>query len=132
MRARWVSERAHSPPVLAATVVASWWPGRYFRVSTVETDLQWRDKMIKLSEGTGAPPPPQCVTQIFFCRGFWAGYTASTKSLRNPLYEREYARKSEAGTGHREIVELLAAGNSNSSDVSGVAFSVGHPLGSVV
>ena len=110
MRARWVSERPCAPPVLAATVVASWWPGRYLRVSTVETDVQWRDKMLKLSEGTGTPPPPRCVTQIFSCRGVWAGYTASIKSLRNPLYEREYAEKSEAEKGHREIVELLAAG----------------------
>jgi hypothetical protein len=110
MRARWISERAHSPPVLAATVVASWWPGRYLRVSTVETDIQWRDKMISLSKGTGAPPPPRCMTQIFSCRGILGGYTASTRSLRNPLYEREYAERSEAERGHREIVALLAAG----------------------
>ena len=109
MQARWVSERAHSPPVLAATVVASWWPGRYFRVSTVETDLKWRDKMLKLS-GEKGTPPPRCVTQVFSCRGVWAGYTASTRSLRNPLYEREYAERSDAEEGHREIVELLAAG----------------------
>jgi hypothetical protein len=110
MRARWVSERQCSPPVLAATVVARWMPGLYFRVSTVETDIKWRDKMLKLSEGTGAPPPPRCLTQVFLCRGFWGAYTASTKSLRNPLYEREYAERSEAEKGHREIVELLAAG----------------------
>jgi len=76
----------------------------------VETDIQWRDKMIKLSAGTGAPPPPRCVTQVFYCRGVLAGYTASIKSLHNPLYEREYAERSEAEKGHREIVELLAAG----------------------
>jgi hypothetical protein len=75
----------------------------------VETDIQWRDKMLKLSGGTGAPPP-RCVTQVFSCRGIWGAYTASVKSLRNPLYEREYAEKSEAEKGHREIVELLAAG----------------------
>lgn len=110
MRARWVSERASSPPVLAATVVASWWPGRYLRVSTVETDIQWRDKMLKLSGGTGTRPPPRCLTQVFSCRGVLAGYTASIKSLRHPLYEREYAERSEAEKGHREVVELLAAG----------------------
>ncbi|MGD1019942.1 MAG: hypothetical protein ABSA12_11570 [Verrucomicrobiia bacterium] len=110
MRARWVSERPFAPPVLAATVVASWWPGRYLRVSTVETDVQWRDKMLRLSAGTGAQPPPLCVTQVFVCRGVLASYTASVKSLRHPLYEREYADKSEAEKGHREIVELLAAG----------------------
>jgi hypothetical protein len=110
MRARWVSERPCAPPVLAATVVARWWPGRYLRVSTVETDVQWRDKMLKLSGGTGTPPPPRCVTQVFSCRGVLAGYTASIKSLRNPLYEREYAERSEAEKGHREVVELLAAG----------------------
>jgi hypothetical protein len=109
MRARWVSERPFATPVLAATVVASWWPGRYLRVSTVETDLKWRDKMLKLSGETGTPPP-LCVTQVFSCRGVWAGYTASIKSLRHPLYEREYAERSEAEKGHREIVQLLAAG----------------------
>lgn len=103
-------ERPFATPVLAATVVASWWPGRYMRVSTVETDLKWREKMVKLSGGTGAPPPPLCVTQVFSCRGFWAGYTATIKSLRHPLYEREYTERSEAEKGHREIVELLASG----------------------
>lgn len=109
MRARWVLERPFAPPVLAATVLARWWPGRYFRVSTVETDLKWRDKMIKLSGETGTPPPCY-VTQVFSCRGVWAGYIASIKSLHHPLYEREYAERSEAEKGHREIVELLAAG----------------------
>jgi hypothetical protein len=109
MQARWVSDRPCSPPVLLATVVASWWPGRYFRVSTVETDVQWRDKMLKLSGETGTPPP-RYLTQVFSCGGVPTGYTASIKSLRNPLYEREYAERPEAEKGHREIVESLAAG----------------------
>jgi hypothetical protein len=37
-------------------------------------------------------------------------YTASISSLRHPLYEREYAEQSAAEKGHRETVELLAAG----------------------
>jgi hypothetical protein len=110
MRARWVSERVCSPPVLFATVIASWWPGRFFRVSTVETDIQWREKMHKLSGDTGTSPPPCCLTQVFLCRGALASYTASINSLRHPLYEREYAEKSEAENGHRQTVELLAAG----------------------
>ena len=110
MRARWISERPCAHPVLFATVVASWWPGRYFRVSTVETDLQWRDKMVRLAEGTGTPPPPWFLTQVFSCRGVLTGYTAGVKSLRNPLFEREYAERSEAEQGHRQTVELLAAG----------------------
>jgi hypothetical protein len=110
MRCRWISERPCGYPVLFATVVASWWPGRYFRVSTVETDLQWREKMLRLAEGTRAAPPPQFLTQVFSCRGASTGYTPATKSLRNPLYEREYAERSEAEHGHRKTVELLAAG----------------------
>jgi hypothetical protein len=110
MRARWVSERVCSPPVLFATVVASWWPGRFFRVSTVQTDIQWRDKMIKMAEGKGTEAPPNFLTQVFSCGGALASYTASTNSLRHPRYEREYAEKSEAEKGHRQTVELLAAG----------------------
>ena len=110
MRPRWISERPCSHPVLFATVLATWWPGRYLRVSTVETDLQWREKMVRLAEGTAVPPPPQFLTQVFSCRGALTGYTASVKSLQNPLYEREYAERSEAEQGHRQTVELLAAG----------------------
>jgi len=108
MRARWVSERVCSPPVLYATVIASWRPGRFLRVSTVQTDLQWREKMIRMSEGKGTPP--NFLTQVFRCRGVLNGYTAGLNSLRSPLYEREYAEQSDAEQGHREIVELLAAG----------------------
>lgn len=90
--------------------MASWWPGRFLRVSTVQTDIQWREKMLRLSEEEGTQPPPNFLTQVFRCRGVLAGYTASIRSLHNPLYEREYAERSEAETGHREIVDLLAAG----------------------
>ena len=109
MRARWVSERICSPPVLFATVVASWWPGKFYRVSTVQTDIQWRGKMIRLSEGKGTPPP-NYLTQVFRCRGVLTGYTATVKSLRNPLYEREYVEQNDAEKGHRETVQMLAAG----------------------
>jgi hypothetical protein len=110
MRARWVSERVCSPPVLFATVVASWWPGRFFRVSTVQTDIQWREKMIKMSEGKGTQAPPNFLTQVFRCRGAPASYTASVDSLRHPLYEREYGEEADAEKGHRQTVEFLAAG----------------------
>ncbi|HVM61239.1 MAG TPA: hypothetical protein VMV72_10265 [Verrucomicrobiae bacterium] len=109
MRARWVSERVCSPPVLFATVVASWWPGKFLRVSTVQTDIQWREKMIRMAEGKGTPPP-NFLTQVFRCRGALNSYTAGLGSLRNPLYEREYMEQSDAENGHRETVELLAAG----------------------
>jgi len=110
MRCRWISERPCSHPVVFATVVASWWPGRFYRISTVETDLQWREKMLRLAKETGAAPPPHFLTQVFYCRGASTGYTAATESLRNPLYEREYAERSEAQHGHKQTVELLATG----------------------
>ena len=76
----------------------------------METDLEWREKMLRLAEGTGAAPPPHFLTQVFSCRGGLTGYTPATESLRHPLYELEYAERSEAEHGHRQTVELLASG----------------------
>lgn len=112
MRARWVH---HYPspksPVLGQALVASFLPGKYYLVSTIQLDSSSPLSRLTRSIDKGiayqdvAPEPDGFVTGVFRCDKMgWA------KSLDNPLYEREYSDLSQAECGHREIVELLAKG----------------------
>jgi hypothetical protein len=106
MRARWVSERPHRPPVNAATVIAGWWPGKYLLVSTIECG---DEILAKLSKIDGDPDCPYA-TQVFAYGGADVGYIVGPKRMNDPLYQRRYAGKVEAEKGHRETVDVIASG----------------------
>jgi hypothetical protein len=101
-----VSERPHRPPVIAVTVIAGWWPGKYLRVSTIEC----RDEILaKLSKINGDPYYPYA-TQVFACGGADVDYIVGPKRMNDPLYQRRYTDKVEAEKGHRETVDVIASG----------------------
>jgi hypothetical protein len=112
MRARWVFHRPSCKlPIVAQTVVAHWWPWKYYFISTIWMDpshpfsLLTRSLETKESYPNITPGPDVYVTQIFRCNkdGF-------VKSMDYVLYEREYSDITEAKLGHNKTVDLLAQG----------------------
>lgn len=112
MRARWVLHRpSPEPPVVGQAIVARWWPGRYYLVSTIEMDQS--SPLAKLTQsliygrayGEALQEPSIFVTQVFKC-----DQDGLVRSFDNPFYEREYTDLSQAQTGHRETLRLLAEG----------------------
>jgi hypothetical protein len=110
MNARWVS---HTPspnlPLVAQTIIAKWWPGRYYLVSTIKLDpsslLSRLTRSLQTSEllENVAPGPDSFISQVFKCDKH-----GQPRSFDKPLYEKEYPTESEAKTGHNETVRRLA------------------------
>jgi hypothetical protein len=112
MRARWV---LHSPspeiPIVGQARVATWWPGRYYFVSTIQLDSS--SPLHRLSESIkqGVPydeatlGPDRYVTQVFRCTR-----DGIVKSFAEPLYQLEYADELAARAGHKHTVDLLEQG----------------------
>ena len=115
MKARWV---LHNPqpelPVIGQCIVASWWPGRFYLVSTIKMDgtsaLERLTESIKtlrdfkdVIRGSGG-----FVTQIFHCdrQGF-----VREIDFDRPLYFKSYPTLEDAKAGHKAATEQLAAGN---------------------
>lgn len=112
MKARWV---LHDPspkmPTVARTIVAKWWPGRYYLVSTVGGDSS--SPLCQLTESIGqsfpradaTPGPARYVTHVFRCNeDGWV------HSFLEPLYEKEYSELAAAHEGHKRVVEALEHG----------------------
>lgn len=110
MKARWVLPNPDPrPPLIAQALVASWWPGRFYLVSTVLLDSSSALQRLThtLTHGgsfENAKPPEVYVTGVFRSNKEFV-----VKSL-DPLYEREYSDLEAAQTGHAEIVGLLEQG----------------------
>jgi hypothetical protein len=112
MLARWVSPTiSPKPPVVDSTVVAHWWPWKYYFVSTIYLNpshplaLLTRSLETGQSYKNGTPGPDKFVTQIFTCDKYgWV------KSMDYALYEREYSNLAQAKSGHKKTVDLLAQG----------------------
>ena len=112
MRARWTEDiNWNRPPIVGQTIVASFWPGRYYLVATIELDSPSPMSRLTRSLSTGvayndvAPEANGFVTDVVRCdkMGF-------TRSFENPLYERDSSDLDQAKLGHREIVGLLSSG----------------------
>ncbi len=113
MRARWVSERPNPelPTIVGQAIVASWWPGKYYFVSTIQVPSSSPLALLAQSLINNTPYEEVkpgldvFITQVFRCdENGWA------ESFDNPLYEREYVGLAQAKLGHSEVVDLLAAG----------------------
>jgi len=91
VRARWVQhDRSMELPQGTKTVVARWWPGVYYLVSTMGTDSE---------------PQRRYVTEVFTC--YKDGFP---KSLERRYYRKEYEDLEQAKAGHVAAVQALAAG----------------------
>jgi hypothetical protein len=89
MRARWVfRDEPYNAQNVGTAVIASWFPGRYYKVSTIESS------------------PTEFITQVAKCDKMgWVG-----DWLTNTVYERDYKDRGDAFRGHEDVVNLLAAG----------------------
>lgn len=111
MRARWVREDPPSTSHIGFAVVARWFPGRYYLVSTIRCDGTSHLAKLTRSAETSIPleqissARETFVTNIFKCdrNGF-------VRSFENPLHERVYSSLDEAHAGHAKTVDLLAKG----------------------
>jgi len=112
MRARRVLHVGSSRVGLVGqTIVAHWWPGKYYFVSTIQIDSSSASSRLTRSLKTGVdymdvkPEPDVFVTNIFKC-----DKNGRVKPGDSPLYEQEYSDLNQAKLGHKEIVDLLAEG----------------------
>lgn len=114
MKARWVQhnpfDNHDNPGIVGQAVVASYWPGRYYLVSTIELDSGSPLSRLTKSIETGVhlgdviPGPNTFLTGIYRCDKF--GFTRSYE----PLFANEWAERSDAKAGHDLIVSLFANG----------------------
>jgi hypothetical protein len=92
-------------------IVATWWPGRYYKVSTVQLDssspiAQLAQSMEqKVPFEKVVPGPDKYITQVFRCTA-----DGIVRSFFEPLFERQYSCISSARAGHKETVDLLERG----------------------
>jgi hypothetical protein len=117
MHVRWVSHNS-SPelPIVGQAKIASFWPGRFYFVSTVQHQLHSSSPLSKLTRDLRSLQPgasynevpleqDMFITQIFRCNKHgWV------KSFDDPLFEREYSSLSQARIGHNEAIDLLSKG----------------------
>jgi hypothetical protein len=105
MRARWVSPRPKPElPIVGQAIVATWWPGRYHFVSTIQLDPT--DPLRRLTEKiSGHQQTEAFVTNVYRCNkdGWWGD--------NSPLYERTYETLEEAKGGHEQALRLVSQGN---------------------
>ncbi|HEY0551672.1 MAG TPA: hypothetical protein VGF13_18855 [Verrucomicrobiae bacterium] len=112
MKARWVLRYpSRELPFVGQAVVASWWPGKYYFVSTWRLDSSSPLHRLTQSLKQGVPftdadvGQERYMTQILKCTK-----DGISESFDDPLYEREYSDLSEAKAGHNESVDLLEQG----------------------
>jgi lysyl-tRNA synthetase class I len=92
------------------TVIATWWPWKYYWVSTIKLDQHSPIGRLTRSLKTGVysdePLPEQYVTQVFRCDSIgWV------KNMEIVYYEAEYNTVEDAKAGHEQTVNALASGN---------------------
>jgi hypothetical protein len=89
MRARRVfRDEPYDAQNVGTAIIASWFPGRYYKVSTIEGS------------------PGEFVTQVAKCDKMgWVG-----DWIANTVYERDYKSHADAVRGHEDVVNLLQAG----------------------
>jgi hypothetical protein len=112
MRTRWIN---HTPspelPNVGRTVIATYWPGQYYLVSTTQVDSSTplrkfqRSVALKVAFEDVPHEPDIYLTRIFEC-----DRQGSRKASEVPLYEREYSTFLKALNGHNETVDLLVEG----------------------
>ena|ERR1035437_2119358 len=111
MSARWIREcLPYAEQLIGHTIVASWWPGRYYCVLTFRSDTSSAEgKLIyALQNKTTFEDVPNATlgyaTIVNRCDKYGIGIS------KTPLYECEYKGLSEAEGGHKQAVEMIASG----------------------
>ena len=112
MKTRWI-HHASAPelPVVGRTVIAAFWPGRYYLVLTTQVDSSTPLRVFMRSMALQVPVEnvrherDTFMTHIFSCnkQGMY-------KAAEKPLYEKQHHSFFEALTGHRTTVDSLLEG----------------------
>jgi CheY-like chemotaxis protein len=130
MRARWISQDLHPKlPIVGQAIVASWWPGRYYFVSTGRGDPT--DALGRLTEAINSnkrfqdvtAAPTTFATFVSRCNKFGQIYG-------NLLFTQEYKTLADAVKGHKEVLRQLERGvpvNQIEADPSTIEEL--HPIG---
>jgi hypothetical protein len=102
---RWISENPDPAPRLAHTIIASWWPWRYWEVTTIDyMGATGDDPLLKLTRLLpGANPRDEYIVQVFKYKR-----NARITDRYEPWYERRFEDKQQALEHHREVVRLVA------------------------
>ena len=104
--ARWIWENPEPAPRLAHTIIASWWPGTYYMVGTLEyRAATGEEPMKKLIRSLDADQHDEYIVQVFKCNR-----SGLPKNWECPYYEGSYQDRHKAIEAHREVVRLLASG----------------------
>jgi hypothetical protein len=113
MKARWINHTSSpEPPVVGRTVIATYWPGRYYLVLTTQVDSATPLRMFLRSVALNVPVenvPHE--RDIFETRIFSCDKKGSHKTAEKPLYEREYRTFLDALNGHKKTVDSFLDGH---------------------
>jgi hypothetical protein len=99
--------------MIGLTLIASWWPGRYYNVLTWMSD--GTSAMERLTESIRQKKPFDEIKtasvsfQSTISRCDRMG-VSEEKDIEEPVYRKSYASLEEARAGHGTIVDLVAAG----------------------
>jgi len=104
--ARWTWENPDPAPRLAHTIIASWWPTRYYVVGTIEHLRATGDApILKLTRSIAkGDVRDEYIVQVFKCNR-----DGMPRSWDDPYYECSYGNGQQALEAHREVVRLLAS-----------------------
>jgi len=106
MRALWAQNYHDQPklPIVQQTLIKSWFPWKYYFVSTVQFGLLYDMNSI-IGEKDNQNEVKGYVTQMFRCDKH-----GIVRSFNKPLFEREYSDLPKAINGHKEAIKKLAQG----------------------
>jgi hypothetical protein len=107
LKARWILENPNPSPRLAHTLIAGWWPTRYYLVTTIERLGATGNSPIKelIRSIPGSDPQDEYLVQVFKCNR-----SGVPKIWARPYYERSYRTKRQSLEAHSQIVRLLSKG----------------------
>ena len=114
MKARWVSSNpSPSSPIIGETIIAKWWPSKYYKIMTWENDnsspLALLTKSIKLNikYEDVIPDTVTYITTVYPCnKSGIINYSNNSA----PIYQKEYTNIQEAKDGHENIIKLIELG----------------------
>lgn len=111
MRARWVSEINAGKGTIGRTMVASFWPGKYYLVDTIHQkgddpfrDLERLTRSLQTGAGFEEVTLADCFDTLVWRCSRDMIFTSEV------LYEQKYPNEEEAELGHQEVVRKLAQG----------------------
>jgi hypothetical protein len=111
MKPRWIVEEGAAPPgVVDSSVIARWWPGRFYKVFTIYLGrIEGRSNAIDLRmPGPDGKLPAQSELPEFLTSVFKCDKHGILFDMDQPLFDNEAATKEDALRNHRVAVMLFS------------------------